>query len=1727
MRYLVEAITRSINTITAGNAETSIIRLDHMPHPQIYLEVCHKLRKTRGSSFQAHLAREKYLEFEAADPSLGPILNQLRQEGYVDTDGRMTYWRNSSANASGLILLMGTEAVEDRGGLADFYAITPSSIERELRRDYSSWIGDLIPDLTESSNAKVRRFFEKLFQHVPCDLLNLSRIFEEVEAHSPLTADGLVELLSDRLNEDWGIPRISGRHAIERTLALIDKAVQFRDRTNYSDGLTEAQRKRILKRFERYTSAHPEVAAFLNDAYSVAFSSFEDFKQSVIDYLSGISLDRNRDALFQCDFSLIADILDTPVRAQTAPKPPKLKGDPLEVIIIAMFRTCQAVMNTGEPVEELQYEIDSVQLAGCTTDDELRCCWQNITYWAGGIMDFLSRESWSLGEREIRISWGHAFDPFSPLEVDAMIESGFVRKALPSKKLSTIEFQISVLPSQQSFSYVWEFEPLNSWSQAFTVLGHSLRDIVEDEDSRYLPIGSCTKIPGITELTNEDDFLAAMEGISVSFTNLMDIIQERLGFARDVVGYSAGLADRFASFAKDLWTNGFYSTFVGADASGVRLVSYYSEVIRHLSKESYPANVEQWLHLISNAFLITPSQREGLEDKAVSAALVPPFHPAMLEKMQAQAQFIREGAAELLKHLETESSSHIAYRFDRLLQLSTITSGVDVLIGPRGECLPAKNTFAYHSLHQSREEREIVLSSLLSTNYDVVSDDESSLGELRRATPLSRLFARQVEEYLETYPFQGDELSLLFVNPPDLQPVVSGVHEVVQRLRKQPATVRIKLHVLLPSLLQHGRNYLRYWLDNYFTEEDNVTIQTFCNGLDLKKSNLRELRRDIHVDIAFVQNPLETTTCKFERITEELPSIVESRFPMVYPPLPVSKTSVQRFIAASQTQFEAAHLHTQLARKLTNKDLRDGTYRLVKELRLNEKWEEFLNLLHEVAHWVVCIDSGIDRDVLHRSTDRIISFSTGEGPFGEYNYTVSSNQAVQTDIAERLKAQLRRKFPSWPADSLADVAKNCLARSKQLDGIRLLRALNPNDYGIHNFLAYILTAETFELAGSANPGYVVRALISLDAYAHWFEDKSVTKKRPDFLLLEIPKDGGLHIKATLIECKIGERSEHYVDKASKQLREGYVHLSSRWDPESTDVDRRYWYAQLYRALVFSKINLEDNSPEYQKFVGSLDNLLSGQFSINWAAQILAFWLDENRDEMPSVVLHPADELETTYRPFGQLYIQRMLRSPEHRQESITFLIPEPRELTDDVEEASVTLWGSVEEQEDADVLSAIDPEELVGEPSTGNSRTADVLKLDEAETTAVGIKSEAGVCQDDESSSISTCRTSQQSLAHRSNLEDIRVLIGVDVRTGERVYWEYGHPQLPNRHILISGNSGTGKTYLIQSMMLELSRSGIPCVVFDYTDGFTYSKLEPEFKQYLADRIIEFPVYHKPFPINPFKRYEIEIAGHMSPQKPVDVAERIKSVFQAVYGFGDQQASAIYRATRTGLEKYGDTMNLRHLQSQLRDIASEIPNAKTVLSKIEPLVDREPFDNTNTQNWARIHESNGSILIVQLSGFTRDVQLLITEIILWDAWYYNVKYGRKDLPFPVILDEAQNLDHGDRSPSTMILTEGRKFGWSGWFATQFMKGQLRPDEIQRLQQASQKVYFNPPEAEIPDIANAIEPDRERRPEWYSKLSQLRKGECVVVGYELRGGKLRKCPPRIVSVSSISERIVRP
>ncbi|WP_071394233.1 helicase HerA domain-containing protein [Bacillus tuaregi] len=373
-------------------------------------------------------------------------------------------------------------------------------------------------------------------------------------------------------------------------------------------------------------------------------------------------------------------------------------------------------------------------------------------------------------------------------------------------------------------------------------------------------------------------------------------------------------------------------------------------------------------------------------------------------------------------------------------------------------------------------------------------------------------------------------------------------------------------------------------------------------------------------------------------------------------------------------------------------------------------------------------------------------------------------------------------------------------------------------------------------------------------------------------------------------------------------------------------------------------------------------------------------------------------------------------------------------------------------------------------------------------------------------------------------LSDIRVPIGTIQGSNHMVHWEFGNPGLANRHLFITGRSGQGKTYFIQCLLWELSKNGISSMIIDYTDGFKKSQLEDDFKEKMGENLEQFIVLAKKFPVNPFKRNQKELDEDiLIVEDDSDVAERMKNVISSIYTtLGPQQLNAIYQAVMKGMSIHDERMNLQILRELLEEDGST--PAKTALSQMNLLIDKNPFDYEKDFDWSFLEKEKGKVFVVQLTGFSPDVQKMITEFILWDLWYYKLQHGKKNLPFPVILDESQRLDFSGDSPSAKILVEGRKFGWSGWFATQFLKGGFSTDQVSRLQNAAMKVIFAPMENEVASIAANLTQDSGERKEWEMRLSNLKKGQCVIHAPILdRDGNLLSSKPYLVDIMALEGR----
>ena len=1558
--------------------------------------------------------------------------------------------------------------------------------------------------------------------------------------------------------------------------------------------------------------------------YSV-ISIILQFRNCVIDYLCGRDIENNRKLLLMTDYAIVADILDTKLEKhiviqKTAP----VSGEPIEAFS-KIFLDAANLFYEDKKLYPNAYAVavDKIILSNCVNDQKEEA-FMPIASFLGGILDFFDDASIDYNGELISFSYDNEYgvDPFDFANFSIIQD----RIKCTGKWGDPCKIQFVITLSNgtvsKKYEYKWVFSPYSAWTNAFQYLGNVL--FRDGGDSYSLPtMVSCDNIQDYLGCESEDEFYAQL--IQLRDHVLFDEHRKEIHkyfIGTDIYGQFDVICNDFKNFSLQLTQRGLFSAL-----EKLRIVKSYTVLMDKIINDygTFTDVQREKIPLLLNCFTIT-SNENVISSCDMGEVIVPAYHPVMLEKIDAKQLFVRAGFSELMRNklegcpVKDEMSS-----LTTLTQLASITQGVDSILKKSSDFMTCKNIWEYFGVYYIGQTDDELLSGN-SFGLSIVTDDEDASAMLR-TTPMSNIIVRNVMDYIHTFPARVDGLSITFIAPTDMQHIVSAIHSIAKNLDDAETAAIINVRLICLNSKKNSATYLRKWLDSYFSEERSVKVNTYLRNIVVNETadieNIDQLLKNC--DLCFVYNVLIPTGVQFASSSDIDIDKDQAKFPMTFTPDTIAATHGKaRKVNISQFQFIASKYHTQANHIAGYPDSLSGVYRTFKTLELKELHEQIIEIAHYCCKWVVCVDPAIDRNMLEKHNSKIIGFTTGEGSYGELNVTVSARKDILKDIKLMLKKRITEKFKNWDSERLQKATDYCVdVLSQSMDGSRILKALNPYDYEIHNYLAYILSLQMLKLTQNDDT-YIVRSLISLDSYKHWFVDDK-DNMRPDFMLLEIPKiaqnldpNTDLHIDVKIIECKMGYKSEYHVAKAKIQLEKGLRTMTEKWNSSKIGVMHRYWLNQLYRAIIFSPLNLSNTSAEYVIIRNKIYNILSGKVDFNWSGDIFAFWLDSN-SEVPDEYYIDSDVIsdltnegisisKLKCHSCGQMYIQKMLLPPEDRtsefsynelgleitaeQEAITHgdegepiidnpsgnTIPNQNQvllpfilyldsLLETNRQASLTWFASYFSINSEDrkivfesnghykwetvldtVITKFRQDGLIENSAIGSfhitefgKRVANVLhsnpsadfneevKKAKYNETGIAVVPEISYSSNPTGNEINqeekrdnATEYVEQILCKRA-LKDVRLLLGKDLHSNEPYYWEFGNKELNNRHLLINGNSGCGKTYCIQALLMEAALQGISSVVFDYTGGFTSSKLDPVFKDALGGKIEQRIVKSKKIPVNPFIKHDIQIDDDMFvPEENADVADKIAEIFKSVYSLGDQQRSAVYLAVLNGLKIYGDNMSFPIMVQELENIGTNY--AKTVISKIQTFTDFNPFTIDETFKWSDIRDSGGTVYIFQLIGYGREIQVLLTELLLWDIWSFCVKNGDELKPFILVLDEAQNLSHSEKSPSAKILTEGRKFGLSGWYATQFMKPQLSDDEIQRLQQASQKLYFCPPDDGVMTVAKNIDISTQGAKDWSEKLKKLKKGECVTCGSMIRNGRWGKYEPRIIKVTSLQERL---
>lgn len=1762
---IIEKIQEQLDSMSGNKL---ILRIENFEDAKFYLEIytyCQELCKKRNLDFIAKItlgAWEKLMEKKEGHYEA----EELERLDIVDKKNRITIYRNETVVNPSLILFLGTEYAEDKAGLNELFLINPSILDQRVKKKYSMMFEKYAEIIREVDEKRLDHFYEELFRYVPKNLLHLSCVIDKMPRNVE-SFDDLMQLIFSRLYEDWRLPNIEGfpvsKIKEKGKIPALDKASQFMKRSKLR---TAKEIEKAYKKIDKYKEEHPDLEDIRRRIKG--FTSFEELEYSLREYISGKNISENREKLCQTDFLFINEILDLKISSnKTETKKEgrvKLYEEPFLMLQKALFQTLEELED--EIPNEMVLEIESIKLAGIYGDEDTEETqrseikyWEHICRYGGGVLPYINEKGYLGKEKICSLVWDT--DIFLRENTQKLVKEGILTPLGGNHALSKMQFQI-IAKSQKAElgkkKFEWIFSENEGWLNTFVELEDEFFDYSKEES--YIPFGVLEHIEHYEKAQSEEDFYHSFARREITYLNLVEEFNRK--YKKDypeITREYKELGKQFLLLADEICQKGFYYVLL-EEKTLERFLETYCKVGEWFASTNADDCLIESYRLFVNAFLLSDSDSCIKKDLEVEDCVVPAYHPAALEKLKEKILFITKGINYLYKEYFDEridAEREIEERIYLYNQISHINSSIDVLKGQNGNLICQK-MFGVYGIYSDFTFKKINRKGTMLHEADRKYQENFDRSELGYITPEAKVIICYIKDYIRTFPSATGTLDVGVIHYDDLQPVIAAMHQITKE--KDWEIENINLYIYMPKEKSGGENYLSDWLEQYFDEDFTMRFQVFLNYYKEEKDLEKKIQNQ-SLDVVFLNHVLTTQEVSFSEL-ETKTWQEDIKYPMFYKPLPMYCKSAKREVEISQLQFPVSAIHTKVMYKLIKKEKNMGDFfpRVVKTTRVKEEKLVLMEQLHQSAKWVICQDMGLDKHILFQQEKesnqyKIIGFSTGEGTLGEYNVLVSAKEEMVEDLKQRIKRKLNSTFGKWKEEQLEEAAMHCVEIAKELNGSSLLKALNPEDEDIRNFLAYILTTEYLNRQNKEKKPEC-EIIVSLDSHKHWFrehgeEGMGKIDSYPDFLQLTVRRDEvdekrNLHIAAKLIECKLAFEKEKHVQKAKEQIRNGYEILKKKFSPTSTLVERRYWYAQLYQAFVFEQINRANNEDEFLQLSNYLLGILNGDFVIEWKGEIFTFWINKDSKEEEIIELKEVSDPPTKQMIFGQQRIKELLTgNPEDNVTSFepVFEQEEVEDIEKEWQKEEPLVTTSMDINEDSKTNNLV--EHLGGEESkiAEQGRKFNIVLECAADIKTSDSMSQISEKEEKERPSFEALTEGHKKekivvKKEENKQKKIEILLGKSKLSGEQITWNYTNKAMANRHLLITGKSGQGKTYAIQSFLMEFAKAGIPIIIFDYTEGFTNKKLNDIFKEQLQGRIKQNLIKINKMPINPFLCQEIniheildeEVLEEMSEEQirvhsredSVAVASRMASILCHVYTFGDQQYATIYQACKSGIDAYGDAMNFEHFRKLLEEMNTK--EAKTVLNKLTPFLDTNLFDTKGTMDWSEMLYNEGMVNVIQLTQIPRDMQIVATEFILWDMWYYSLLHGEENKPFIVVLDEAQNLDFGEKSPSNKILTEGRKFGWSGWFATQFLKGQLKEDEIGRLQQTSQRIYFRPPDNEITSMATSIDQDRTHVAEWVNKLKKLQKGNCIVAGDSIFGEHGQKLVPLQISVSSMEGRV---
>ena len=258
--------------------------------------------------------------------------------------------------------------------------------------------------------------------------------------------------------------------------------------------------------------------------------------------------------------------------------------------------------------------------------------------------------------------------------------------------------------------------------------------------------------------------------------------------------------------------------------------------------------------------------------------------------------------------------------------------------------------------------------------------------------------------------------------------------------------------------------------------------------------------------------------------------------------------------------------------------------------------------------------------------------------------------------------------------------------------------------------------------------------------------------------------------------------------------------------------------------------------------------------------------------------------------------------------------------------------------------------------------------------------------------------------------------------------------RLPNPHLMITGETGSGKTQATKAILSDMRPFEVPALILDFKDDYS----DPVYAE--SEGFHVYDPSDQSLPFNPMAPSVDPRSGRVNPTHHL---HQLTDIIKRVYRLGDQQAYRLREAMKTVYEAAGvptrafvpDAGQTYPAFEAVHDELAQDKDNQALLGRMSPIFDLGLFrSGAQASDFASVVEQSTVIRLAQLPG--DEVKNSVAEFFLMALYNYLIRQPQThQLGRLAVLDEAWRLVE---SPFLEpLMREGRAFGLGVVIASQF------------------------------------------------------------------------------------------